>query len=113
MNKVHLTLRLPQDLLDFVRAYGDTDTKALENALNKFKQLEQAQEQNQNREQDQKALDRLAFLKEKERIKTEALKERLRERQKQRPTHAARVDWGEGYSGDSDSKYDDDWGDNF
>jgi len=107
--KNHKTLRLSDQDAEFLKKFGNGLTEQLEQALTHLRTLEE----NQNHEQDQKALDRLTFLKEKERIKTEALKERLRERQKQRPTHAAQVDWGEGYSGDSDSKYRDDWGENY
>lgn len=109
MNRVKLSLRLPQHQVNFLKRYGQQPTEAIEKALDRLEELEE----NENSEQDQKAQGCLAFLKEKERIKTEALKERLRERQKQRPTRAARVDWGEGYAGDSDSKYEDGWGENF
>jgi len=109
MSSQKISLRLSQKQLKILQKYGEGITQQIENALDHLRALEE----NENREQDQKALDRLAFLKEKERIKTEALQERLKLRQKQRPTRAARVDWGEGYAGDGDSKYDDDWGDNF
>ena len=109
MNKVKLSLRLSQRQVDFLRAYGHTDTEALEKALDRLEEFEQHQHiTGYKRKQEQ-----LDILREKERIKTEALKERERIRAlRPRGTHV-KVDWGEGYSGDSASKYDDDWGDNF
>lgn len=109
MPKIKLSLRLPQAQIEFLRAYGKNDTEALEKALDRLKQFEETQTPQQPT-QEQKDKARLDLLKEKERIKTEALQERLKLRQKQRPTRAAKVDWGDGYAGDSDSKYRDDWG---
>jgi len=106
LNKVKLSLRLSQRQVDFLRAYGHTDTEALEKALDRLEEFEQHQHITGYK----KKQEQLDILREKERIKTEALQERLKLRQKQRPTRAARVDWGEGYAGDSDSKYRDDWG---
>jgi len=108
MNRVKLSLRLPQHQVDFLRAYGHTDTEALEKALDRLRELEQNQAQ-LKAEPAQKKQQQLDFLREKERIKTAALEQRQRLRPARGP---ARVDWGEGYSGDSASKYDDDWGDN-
>ena len=109
MNKVKLSLRLSQRQVDFLRAYGHTDTEALEKALDRLEEFEQHQHITGYK----KKQEQLDVLREKERIKTEALKERERIRAlRPRATHV-KVDWGEGCSGDSDSKYEDSWGDNF
>ena len=107
MTKIKLSLRLPQRQVDFLRAYGHTDTEALEKALDRLEEFEQ----HQNITGYKKKQEQLDFLKEKERIKTEALE--LRQRLRPARAMRAQVDWGDGYAGDSDSKYDDDWGDNF
>jgi len=109
MNKVKLNLRLSQHQVNFLKNYGPKPTEALEKALDRLEEFEQHQHITGYK----KKQEQLDVFREKERIKTEALQERLKLRQKQRPTRAARVDWGEGYAGDSDSKYEDGWGDTY
>lgn len=111
MNRAKLSLRLPQRQLDFLKNYGPKPTEALEKALDRLKELEQNQEHLKT-EQDTKRQQQLDFLREKERIKTEALERR----QRLRPARAMRanVDWG-GASGrgDPDGQYEQSYGDTF
>lgn len=100
-----IQVRLNHQQLEFLQNYGEGITQQLENALERLEKLEQ----NNGKvtlEADKKKQQQLNFLKEKERIKTEAAKERQKLREH------VRVNWGDSYV-DTDSFYKDEWGDNF
>jgi hypothetical protein len=96
MNKTLIHVRLSPKHLKILHNYGEGHTEQLEKALERLEKLEEDMRKLRV-EGDKKKQQQLDFLREKERIKTEA----LQRRQALRPARAAhaQVDWGPQDSG--------------